>query len=148
VSLESLIVLLLFVVVPLLQGLARRRRTGKLEPNALEDLDTDELELERAPAPQPQRAPHSMPWPPLPASEPGAVYRSPPKQPTRPTAVPPAHGREGQPRSIAAARSPRAPAPETRARPNIMPRDRAGLRRAMVLSAILGPPRALQPPES
>jgi hypothetical protein len=131
-SIEQLIVLIIFVVIPLIQAL-RRTREKQREPD---------FETEADPSHEPLAH-----WPP--AAEP--VFRPPPPEYQPPVVPPPARA---VPREARPARRPAGPVARNPERPGhlaalrrlgLSPNDHQSLRRAMVLMAIFGRPRALDP---
>jgi len=139
-SLEQLLFIALFILVPIVRTLAERRNKQRAEEaqkrfESLESLETpDPPSFERpawsVPAPPPLRPPAPAPAPALSAPTPPAPSARPPT---------PDAARRPPPDLARNLRSARA---RTRA---AVPRDRAELRRAFLLVEILGPPRALEP---
>src|SRR5688572_5204898 len=135
-SLEQLLFLALFIIVPLVRAFAERRNKQRAEEAAKRFESTARSEFPdppsfdppewAVPSPPPIRRPApvaTIPSPPVPSARPPA-----PEATRRPAAYPV--------RSLRSARA------RTRA---AVPRDRAELRRAFLLVEILGPPRALEP---
>jgi hypothetical protein len=144
VSIEQLVFLLLFVLVPLARTLAerwRQKRAAEVERAYEEATPVDvregpRLDIPAWPAPertQAPRVPAPVVYVPAPAQvfvPPRAAHEPAPRAPERPRALP-------EPvRSLRAAR--------TQSHMTV-PRDRASLRKAMLLVEILGPPRGLDP---
>jgi hypothetical protein len=128
-SIENIIILLLLVVLPLLQAAGRwfrEQRARHLQRKMAADSTAHPNELE-------QMEP-SADWR---VAEPPVVY---PKAtvPPHPTAAPPPPPPPLPPTA-------RVAPPRPVRRHYVLPRDRAGLRRAQALAIILGPPRALKP---
>lgn len=116
-SIEHILFLLFFLVLPLVQRVLeerRKKRMGESERHPEPDLDIE---------PTPRREP---------VRPPAVEYR--PPAPRRPAAPEPPRARRAPAASLTADRY--------RA---VLPRDRAGLRRAILLAEILGPPRAFDP---
>jgi hypothetical protein len=144
VSIEQLFFLLLFVLVPLARTLAERRRQQRAaqierayeEATPADVRGSPSLATPAWPAPEfPQapRVPAPVVYVPAPAQvfvPARAAHEPAPRAPERPRTLP------DPVRSLRAAR--------TQSRMTI-PRDRASLRKAMLLVEILGPPRALDP---
>jgi hypothetical protein len=129
-SFESLLALAVFALVSLLQALAKRRNRA-LEPEV--DAEREQQQLEVVSGYPPAVPPAGgLPWQPAPDIERAAPPSS--------RVVPPraAPIRTTQQRALALRAS---PGPRT----SIVPRGAAALRRAWLVAAILGPPRALEP---
>ncbi len=130
-SFESLLALAVFALVSLLQALAKRRNRA-LEPEV--DAEREEQQLEVVTGyPPPVPPARELPWQPAPDIE---------------RALPPPMARLVTPRA-APARTTQQRALSLRASPgpraSIVPRGAPALRRAWLVAAILGPPRALEP---
>ena len=136
-SLEQLLFIALFILVPLVRALAERRNKQREAEGQklLETLSSAELPRDTGfDAPVWQEAPFPQP---ILAPAPVAPVRQPPASDPLPTAA------EAPRRPLApAARSLRTARARALA---AVPRDRAELRRALLLVEILGPPRALAP---
>jgi hypothetical protein len=162
VSLEQLIFLVLFLVLPLIQAIRR----GRSRP-AGDELEREEEEPRWAgprepPAYEPpvyqppvyQPPVHQPPVHQPPVYQPPVYQQRVPVPPVHPAPVY-AHEVPSLPQRAAAAPTPRRPERKTqkpkllparaepRLRSSVVPRDRKSQRRAMVLMAVFGPPRAL-----
>lgn len=136
-SIEQLLLLTVFIILPLIQSLfARlaRRRSGEVEPESESALD--ELPAGRAEKPRPAYKP--LPARPLPKTRPAVIVRprsTPAAEPeaTRPPAAP---ARPPLPRVAKRGA-------QSRHLRELVPRDVLGLRRAVLLAEVLGRPRSL-----
>lgn len=138
-SIEQLLLLVIFVIIPLIQSLFARlskRRSGEADPE--NESEFEELLARRDQKPLPPYMPPRPAPPRLPKTEPAPVIVRPRAAPaadpvpTRPSAEPlrpPALGVKGRGRS--------------RYLRELLPRDLRGLRRAILLAEVLGPPRCL-----
>jgi hypothetical protein len=143
VSIEQLFFLLLFVLVPLARTLAERRRQQRAAQIERAYEETTPAEVRRGPRGETPAWPQEFPPAPRPPAP--VVYVPAPAQvfvPPR-AAAEPAQRAPERPRTLPdPVRSLRAA--RTRS-PVAIPRERAALRRAMLLVEILGPPRGLDP---
>lgn len=136
-SLEQLLFIALFVLVPLVRALAERR-------NKQREAEAEELFETLASAEVPRDTgfdPPAWPAPAFPPPAPTPATAPPVRQPLLTSPLPPET--EAMPRPLPSpARSLRTARARTLA---AVPRDRAELRRAFLLIEIFGPPRGLTP---
>lgn len=128
---EQLLVLLVFLVWPVLQELAKKRARENAERAA--SLDEDDF----------SQQPHLPEWlPPQHTPQPlvGPVHTSPPPVPTSL----PVPARKQPPRPLVRVQ-PKSPLPSPNTIRSTL-RNREGFRQAMVHKVVLGQPRSLRPP--
>lgn len=136
-SIEQVLLLIFFIVIPLIQSfLARRakRRAGDEEDG---ESDLEEL-LARRDRPLPTYQPPPPPSPRLPPKPETPRVIVGPRPIPEPTPLPVAAG-SARPLPVLGAKQ-RA---QSRHLHGLLPRDADGLRRAILLAEVLGPPRSL-----
>jgi hypothetical protein len=140
-SIEQLLVLIVFLVIPLIQSLFGRRskrRSGEAEPEEQADLEELVFGRKKPPAVRYEPPPPSAP-PTLPKPEPTLVRVAPRVVPEIESAPTPSPAAPARPLSALGAKQ-RA---QSRHLSRLLPRDVEGLRRAILLAEVLGPPRSL-----
>jgi hypothetical protein len=121
-TIEHVIVLVLFVVIPVVQAL--RRKLEEAHDAGMSSARTERSERPGEPAPAWQPPPPAV-------SEPAAYTAPAPRAPPFASEPPPL--------------APRQPPSAPLERDDLLPTGRDGLQRVMALTAIFGPPRSLDP---